>query len=93
MVPVDGVSAGTGGEDDQGPVAPAPLLTGKTAHPSIHVQVAVYSLVSTVRNKTDCSERDASYLPRNSCSSEFQAVLQIRNVYPGSQIRIFPSRI
>ncbi len=31
--PVDGVSAGTGGEDDQGPVAPAPLLTGNTAHP------------------------------------------------------------
>jgi hypothetical protein len=36
MVPVDGVSAGTGGEDDQGPVAPAPLLTGNTAHSSIY---------------------------------------------------------
>ncbi len=38
MPPVDGVSAGTGGEDDQGTVAPAPLLTGNTAHPPIYVK-------------------------------------------------------
>ncbi len=82
MVPVDGVSAGTGGEDDQGPVAPAPLLTGNTAHPPIYEKSN--SLDST---KTDGSERDASYLPSISCSGEFQAVLRIRNVYHGSRIQ------
>ncbi len=87
MVPVDGVSPGAGGEDDQGPVAPAPLLTGNTAHPSIYEKSN--SLDST---KTDGSERDENYIPRI-CSSEFQAVLRIRNFYPGSQIRIFSSRI
>ncbi len=83
MLPVDGVSAGTGGEDDQGSVAPAPLLTGNAAQPPIYEK----------SNSLDGSERDASYLPRISCSCEFQAVLRIRNVYPGSQIRIFSSRI
>jgi hypothetical protein len=49
MLPVDGVSAGTGGEDDQGPVAPAPLLTANTAHPSMYSKYTLYiSLVSTV---------------------------------------------
>jgi hypothetical protein len=42
MVPVDGVSAGTGGEDDQGPVAPAPLLTGNTANPSDIIAIVIY---------------------------------------------------